>query len=246
MSDNRHPAPARAAIAIEQLRTTGQATFWVYAAVAAFVGCITLILATSPGPAIRPEFLPGMVSIPAAGLAALLAQVIWRQESPARRGYFLSMPISRLSHQLIRNGAGWVWTMIGTAVLYLWALLVIVPAAEFRTASLEPWQWAAPFVAASIAFLFIAAVATVSRYVGGAVVVLYFGGMLLIHTDPGLRLLATGRFSLAAAGSGSTPDPTLERWSAAAPPGEWLVASLLWLGAGVLAVYVASWVHRDL
>lgn len=240
-----HPTPARAAVAIEQFRAVGLSVRWVWLMVTPFVAFITLIVSDTTGQVSPAVFVPAAVSVLAAGVAVFIAQVMWRHEAPAQRGYLYSLPVARASTQLLKNGAGWAWTMIGTAAVYLWALVVIVPIGNLRIVSLAPWQWAAPFVAATIAFLFLAALATVSRYVSLFFIGLYFAGMALVRTQPGMNLLGTGRYSLAIVGSGSPTDPMLERWTEAAPLGDWLVGSALWLGAGLVLLYLASRLRRD-
>src|SRR5687768_10575826 len=108
-----HPTPGLASVAREQFWTAALATRWVWAAAVVFGGFVTFVMSDTAGQVSPPEFIPGIVAFPAAVLALLLSQALWRHEGPTQRAYLHSMPVARRFHQLIKNGAGWAWAMIG-------------------------------------------------------------------------------------------------------------------------------------
>lgn len=56
-------------------------------------------------------------------LIAMFAFRVWRAEPPSRRMYFLSMPMPRGDHALVKTVAGWCWLVIGIVVLMVVGLI---------------------------------------------------------------------------------------------------------------------------
>ena len=118
---------------------------------------------------------------------------IWRSEDPSRRTYHWTMPIARAPHTLLKMLAGWVWLMAAVAV-YMgyhavqFLLLAHTPGAVGAEAHLLAWQWAIPYVAATVVYLLSSLVVIASdhpwRWIGG--IPIAYGIALGFLSAPGL------------------------------------------------------------
>ena len=231
-----HPLPRAATIAREQFLTATLSLRWVGAAFGVFLILATWVLSDTTGRVSRPVVGPELVMLPVSLLCLVIPLALWRQETPARRSYLFSMPAARRSLHLVRNGAGWLWAMIGTGVFYLWAVV----ASRVSDAGLAPfdWHWATPIVVGTAIYLLSAAVATASNAPYAWLFGLYVASILLGRTRLAWLLLE-GRYGVATL-VGGVPDGPLHPSLA-----QWLLASALWLAVGGATLFAASAIHRE-
>jgi hypothetical protein len=192
-----------------------------------------------------PEICTVMVA-----LALLLPMAMWQDEPPARRDYHRVMPIRASTHTLLRVVAGWCWIMLLTA-LYLSAVVAVPGMVRWLPGGLPVivhymawWEWAVPFTAVTVAYLFTSAAAVGARrplvWVGG-LIILYWGLVTLSlmlqmkQSTDALLQAYSGFYGFAAAMMGQVS------WTAAAPdPLRWLGATAIWGLAGAALLFVVS------
>lgn len=189
------------------------------------------------------------VSVAVAFLALFLPVQIWNDESPARRSYHWSMPISRTKHALTKLLAGWMWLIASTA---LWLLFVLaIDAVTQRTVGITSshrvvvggWALVVPFTAVTIAYLLGSAAAIGARsplvWIAG-VPMIYLGASLVVgfagYVDAARAALSafSGLYGASAAMAGQV------RVDGALNVQRWLIASALWGGAAAALVYAMS------
>jgi hypothetical protein len=178
------------------------------------------------------------ISVVIVGLALLFPLALWQDEPPSQRGYHLVMPVRASTHTLTRVLAGWLWTMLVTA-LFL-AAFVIVPVVEGWLPGALPmhvsyvawWEWLVPFTTVTVAYLFASAAAVGARrplvWLGGAII-LYAGAVTLLFMLHMQNAAATlfrgfaGFYGAAAAMAGQVD------WPVGVPSlARWLAATALW------------------
>jgi hypothetical protein len=203
-----------------------------------------------PLPPMDVSFAPE-ISVTILPLALLLPLAMWQDEPPAQRDYHLVMPMSGLTHTVIRVLAGWFWVIVCTA-LYLLAVAAVPAMVDWfpgalpvHTLYMAWWEWLVPFTAVTVAYVFASAAAVGARrplvWLGGGVI-LYVGAVALLLTLQ-MREEATtlfkgvvGFYGAAAAMGGQVS------WTAGAPMlARWLGATTIWgLAGAALLVAVAN------
>lgn len=117
------------------------------------------------------------MAFPAILLGVFAPMAVWKDEAPARRGYFWSMPVARGRYTLVRVSAGWAWLMALVAAYLAWAAgATLLTGGEFLVggewAQVEiraelppeqrivpmslgenPWMWLVPFAGATALYL---------------------------------------------------------------------------------------------
>lgn len=123
------PEPTRGVVLVEQLRTVGlglRKEAVVFSLLLAGLGTLLLRMLSRPGVLGNFDFQPGAV-VNFMVLAAVTPIFVWRAESPERRTYLWSTPVSRRSGQVLKLASGWLWTMLGVGgiVAWGWAMALI-------------------------------------------------------------------------------------------------------------------------
>lgn len=223
-----------------------------------------------------------------AAFGALFAPLaVWKGEPRFGSAPLWLLPVDHRTSAVGKVAAGWIWTMALVATLF--ALLVSVAVASggtvgaastvYLSPTLDPanisplpwsvqwWQFAALFTAATIGYLATSALLLATPYpgrwaVGVGLVLFAISGVIDITNDPGLIGAArsaidafiTGKYGVDALLSGGVEafDELVEL-----PNGRRLVvltelpsarrwhgATLLWLGGGLVAVLAAASRHR--
>ncbi|NOT08625.1 MAG: hypothetical protein HOP28_10530 [Gemmatimonadales bacterium] len=253
-----HRPPAWGVVAVEQLRAVAtalrkEAIGFVIVSVLFFALGIRAAFADvgSAVPAFRIAF-GSSTGLPVVVLALLIPLGVWRGEDPARRAYHWAMPVPRMRHTLTKVAAGLVWAMVAVAayLLLILALSLSVGAITGRpiptTANL--WEWAVPFTASGISYLFASAIIVGLRHpwrwILGCVPTIF---VLLVFARPlGLGWLADGARALANGyyGMGAATGANLLGADGRASVERWIVATLLWGSVVSIAMLVAA--HRHI
>jgi hypothetical protein len=155
------------------------------------------------------------------------------------------MPVGHGAHAVARSAAGLAWTLAGVAAFLGWLWLLSV-ATDGGVDDFEPWQWAAPFVGATVAYLLGSAVALAAshpwRWVGGVFAVYVFLDTLrgpdMTEPLPGaVDSLLAGHFGLTTLFTGFVRN---ESYSHGAFPDAraWLAGTGLWM---TLALSLFLW-----
>lgn len=244
MRNTERTLPALGPVMREHFWTAGSAMRWVAIAAAAYFILVTVAIALQA--ADQPStsgVMPYVAALPAVFLGILMAQALWRRENPSERSYLHSMPVGRLTNHLLRNAAGWVWAMIAVALVYAWGVGAILSLTSEPIGSAAPWQWAAPFVCVTVAFLLSAATATAFNYPAAVVAMISLLVVVFATTRSGFAVALGhyGAFTMAT-GSRIVGDGDL---MSAAPFTDWLIAAALWIALGLAALLVASAIRRE-
>lgn len=259
-----HPRPRWTGVAREQLLTVLGALRWQTVLGAAALAALTLVWAasriSSPG---RPEtVLFAELMIPLALIALFTPAEVWRGEQPSRRGYFWAMPVDRTRHTLLRVLGGWAWLMAAVAVFLLW--MAAASWATGGTFSLgEPpvpvpaWRWLVPFAATTTLYLLGSIIPLASNYPWR-----WYGALALVSllvaalgadwSERVLHVLVPGPFGLETLLTGggqafadASVQGQVDTTRYASTPAQWLSATALWMGVGLLGVIIAARLHRD-
>lgn len=186
-----NPAPSWRTLTPTQLRMLAQLQkrdFVVLGGIVAALVALSIwgiFRATPPThPSPQPFMVFTLLAIPLVVVAAIWPLGVWRQDSPARRGYFWSLPAPRGPHTLLRVAAGWGLLMIACVgvMLVTWLLLL---GAQLRlgAAELSLARWYVPLATATLAYLIVSSLAVAFD---GPVRVLVWTCVAVI----GLRLVA--------------------------------------------------------
>ena len=240
-----HSLPALRVVAREQFWTAGAAMRWVAAAAVALFAFLSVVIVLEPlDQGSTPTLMPYLASWPAVLLGVIMPQALWRRENPSERAYLHSMPVGRFTNHLLRNGAGWVWAMIAMVTVFAWGLGAVAILDNARIGSTEPWQWAAPFVCVTVAFLLSSAIATAFDYPAAVIAAVYFvvTGFAAAQVGEGVAL---GRYGALAMATGSRIVSYESDLMVAVPALDWLIASALWIGLGWAALVAASAIRRE-
>jgi hypothetical protein len=210
---------------------------------------LVLLYQQVTGASVELPFTP-KEGIGTAMMALLLPMAVWKGEEPARRGYHHSMPVGHGEHAIARTLAGLAWTLIAVVGFFGWmGLLSLMTGGQVE--QVEPWQWVAPFVAATVTYLLGSALTLVSarpwRWLGGGTVAYLFlsafrgidGPQLLLD---GVDSVLTGHYGLTTLLTGMVRNPVLfEAPMYLTDAGAWLTSVWIWLVAAVAAFLVAAY-----
>jgi hypothetical protein len=273
---------------IEQVRLVGLAVRREAAVLALVLACITvfvLLEAFRTGERINFQPLPPIILL---ALGALAPFAVWKGERIFSGAHLWTLPVERRWHALLKVLAGAVWLLTAVAGLHLWLLGISlvtggsVGEAETRMLagpggiddltpvpwSTRPWEWAMPFVAALLAYLFGSALVLgfkhPLRWLAGAVAAFI---ALLAFDEADLAdglsrfifdTVITGPMGLEAAIGGAPsrefdgrpPAPgsdasVLVVYYALPSLARTVPAAVLWFALGAAALGVAAWRHRE-
>lgn len=248
-----NPVPPWKAVAVEQLRTVAllqRRDFLVVGGITVTLvmlslwGLTQVHVAQQQTMQLTIPLFRGLTT-PLTLVGALWPLGVWRHDSPDRRGYFWSLPVSRGPHTLLRVGIGWLLLMgvcvaimvIGSAVIMLYVL---------RThASLSLELWYLPLAGPTLAYLLISVLVVLVdspiRWIIWTVVGL-IGARIISEVTrmSAIRETIDGVVrSLSLAFQGPLPERV------AASVGPWGLHYLVWIGLGSVALIAAAYRHRD-
>jgi hypothetical protein len=244
-----NPEPAVDEVLREQFAAVGLALRregFVVAGTMAVFTAVVLAMQTQEGLA-RIPLDPGM-GVATAMMALLLPMAVWKGEGPEQRGYHHSMPVDHGQHAMMRTGAGLAWALAGVVAFFAWIGLLTVTTGG-NVASAEPWQWAAPFVGATVLYLLGSALTLVTshpwRWLGGGVVAFFFLGAFraveaLRPLVDAIGSILSGRYGLFTLLTG-TVENVMGRMVPDA--GAWLASAGIWIIVAVGAFVAAA--HRQ-
>jgi hypothetical protein len=256
-----HPAPSHGTVWTEQLRAVGVA---LRNEALAYVGALAVLFTAGVIGIWRSTRSPGFnvgtldisfaseLVIPISLIALAVPMVVWRTEEPGRRSYHWSMPVNATHHTLMKVAAGWLWTVVATAIYVGFVALISLTMAAIADAPVDyppAWEWATTFTTASIAYLFGSAAAIGSEHPWRWIAGIFFGvliGKELMDAfgfdgfEALLETIGTGRYGLGAAIWGDL------RSTENGGTAQWITAAAIW-GALALAtvVGVASWRTKE-
>lgn len=243
-----NPVPGWMEVLHEQLSSVGLALKREAMVVAGLLGLFSaIVLLQQPGRSEIP--LTPMMGIAAALAALLIPMAVWKGEEPARRGYHLAMPVEHGPHAIARGAAGWAWTMAGVTAYFAWmGLLSVVTGGS--VAHVEPWQWVAPFVGATVLYLFGSALTLVSsrpwKWLGLGVIGYFFVNAFRWSARPlaeALNSLISGYYGLSTVLTGLVHHEVRlpgESWMVA-DFGAWLVSTSAWMAIALILFLWASY-----
>lgn len=245
-----NPEPAPDEVMREQFASVGLALRregMVVTVTMALFTAIALFNQAQDGAAEIP--LDPKMGVAAALMALLIPMAVWKGEGPEQRGYHHSMPVDQGDHAVMRTGAGLAWTLAGVAAFFAWIGLLSVATGGSIDAA-EPWQWAAPFVGATVLYLFGSALTLVTshpwRWIGGSVVAFIF--LTAFRAVDALRPLVdaidsllTGRYGLFTLLTGLVRGSPYGSYLMIPDLGVWLTSAAVWLVAAVGAFLLAAY-----
>lgn len=225
-----HAPPPWREVVLEQIRFVGlslRREALVLAMVLA-MGTVVIvgdIVAGGPGFDSRETFPTFVVSF-------LAPFAVWRGERRFGPAFLWTLPVDRQRLALARVFAGLVWIVTALAVYAVW-LFVLTAAAQVPFA---PILARIPLIPTIAAYLFGSALVLglrhPLRWLSGAAGLLFFVGYFNEEIDRAERLLSPLR-------------QTCGLWETLPDPAQWLLATLLWLGAGLCALWAAVSRHKE-
>jgi hypothetical protein len=280
-----HPTPGKRSVFLEEIRTIAASMrreFIVTAAVLIGVTLLVWIGITRTGlgldtKAIR--MLPSELGMALAWIGLVAPLAVWKQDGPSNRGYMWSLPVSRSGLTVARVTGGWIWLMVAIAALIIWAITMawlsgggpgvtesrLVPTGSANDAtalraiewSTPAWQWAVPFVAATVLYLIGSAVSVLSdhpwRWLLASLLTLgLFAVVSQVLGDSSggfVRDLLLGRFGLGVLVSGTNETATtltaadgsvMRVWRNLADKQQWLTTVAIWGFPGLLGIFAAA------
>ena len=191
-------------------------------------------------------FADGMVSILLVG--PIWAFVVWNEETPSRRGYFWSQPVTRASQSVARVLAGlaWLWLII-LAVLPVGLLIAARDGQLGMLSGVSLAGWATHLVAPTIIYVALSSLTVaVERPFWWLMGLLVFFFVALLYGvipsgrpseyDLGYTLFAPWMETMSLTGA----PPLIERLDPI-----WWIAWPLWVAAFSLLLCLAARVHPD-
>jgi hypothetical protein len=242
-----NPVPGWMDVLREQFSSVGLALQREAMVVSGFLALFTAFVLLQPRSG--EITLSPSVGIATALAALLIPMVVWKGEDPARRGYHRAMPVDHGSHAIARGAAGLAWTMIGVAAFFVWVgLLSVVTAGD--VASVEPWQWLAPFAGATVVYLLGSALTLATsrpwKWLGLGVVGYFFLHAFRWSARPLVEAadsLLSGYYGLGTVLSGLVHHEIRapgKHWMTP-DAGAWLTATFLWMALALTLFLWASY-----
>ena len=183
---------------------------------------------------------------------------VWRDEAPAQRGYFYSLPSGRIAAVLLRVLAGLVSLIATLLVAHLggFAIGAGIGRADELTA-VSPLAWLASILGVTIVYLIASAIAVVSDVPGRWL--LAFGGLvyapplmlplpqlLQFAFRPGPQWFYHGPIGFDRATSAAITAAQLDNRLIEFTPSQWLPATTFWLLLSALCLWLAARRRIDL
>ena len=268
MPSTLHPTPRGRAVVLEQIRLVGlglRREAWIAAVV---LGIVTLAIAieTRGGAWIQ---LDSDASAPISVAAFLFPFAIWKGERRFGPAFLWTLPVDRRRLALAKVFAGWVWLMGALAVFLAWlvALLLLSAATAIPPAAVpQSLRWLVPFTGATAMYLLGSALVLGLRHplrwlLGTAGVFFLLaslsavlgrtesGELRIVAWSDGLRQVVYGPYGLdtllSSSGFVSAAEHAGAVWGTLPDPARWATTTLLWLGAGLAALWAAASRHGE-
>jgi hypothetical protein len=281
--------PSYGIVLREQIRTVFLACWRESAAIVALLA-VAAVAAIAAQVGASEEFDGQVGAMPFFVLVGLFSPlVVWKGDKLHGAGYLWTLPVDRRRHALTKAFAGWIWLMLSFAGFIGWLVAVTllsggtVDAQDTRlmlpsgwdgepisgTQLREvpwttPWEWAVPFTAGTVAYLFGTA-ARVGlkhpfRWGAGLLLGFFLLTALTEFTDSdhlpevvlnavlmgpyGLELAVNGGVGLSTELS-TTEGRNVVAWRDYQTAGPWLAATGVWMGLAGLALWAALRRHRE-
>jgi hypothetical protein len=255
-----HPTPRWRDVAFEQVRIVGLGLRRE-----ALIALIVLGIATIPIVSELARGGPGFDShamFPTTVAAFLFPFAVWRREPRFGPAFLWTLPVDRRRLALAKVLAGWVWMMAALMVFVSWLLALAL------VAGAPPVQilMRVPLIASTGMYLlgsaFVLGLRHPLRWLLGTFGVFFLLTMFnetLGRTPTGewrivawsgvLRWLVYGPYGVRALLGAIAFFPTVERvvtpWQTLPPLAQWAIATFLWLGAGLIALWAALSRHAE-
>ena len=228
-------------VVLEQVRIVGLSIRREALVVAAVLAVGTFIVGTEilrGGPGFDSDDM-----LPTALVSFLFPFAVWRSEKRFGASFLWTLPVERRRLALARVFAGLVWLTAAMAVLATWllvlAMIANVPVAEQLAR--------VPFVATFATYLFGSALVLGLRHplrwlIGAAGVLALMGKLSDVLHQPDDR---EWRGVPGAQGFFAAVSRAAEYYRTLPEPVQWTIFTFLWIGAGLTALWVAVWRHRE-
>lgn len=198
-------------------------------------------------------------------LSFLFAFAVWKREQRFGPAFLWTLPVDRRRMALAKVLAGWVWMMTVWGVFVAWNLALALAAHTPSLAS-DAGSWLVRAPGATAMYLLGSAMVLGLRHplrwllgTGGVFFILSTLTDLLGRTANGewrivalsgvLRWAIYGPYGLRtlldSSGFFSATEQAAAAWRTLPNPAQFITASILWLGAGVIALWAAASRHRE-
>jgi hypothetical protein len=288
-----HSAPRSRDVLATQIRVVGFALHRPAIVVSGLIALTTTLVTLEFMRTGQPiDFDPAQQTL--FGMLGLLFPIgVWMGEERFGSGFLWTLPVDRSWHALARVFAGWVWLMGAVALFFIWLLalallsggrvlsedtLRVLPSFSGTPSQVfdpgvvrhvrwvwHPLYWLVPFTSATVAYLWVSALALGTRHpwrwiVGAALCLIFlvvvknaanvglpFEGWLrsLSRGPYGIDAWLTARTETLQVSATLSTGETIVAWRALPDLGQWAIATLVWAGAGVTALMAAASRHRE-
>ncbi|HEV8580115.1 MAG TPA: hypothetical protein VGX68_13675 [Thermoanaerobaculia bacterium] len=255
-----HPTPRGRDAVLEQVRIVGLGLRREALIAAVVLGIVTLAIGIVRGGA--GIHFDADASFPTSVVGFLFPFAIWRGERRFGPAFLWTLPVDRRRLAFAKVFAGWVWLMAALAVFVLWllALAHLSAATGVRTVTLFPFTGATALYLLGSAlvlglrhplrwllgtmgmfFLLVILSDAVGRTENGELRMVAWSGLLrsAVYGPYGLDTL------LSSSGFVSAAEHAAAAWRALPDLAQWATATLLWLGAGLAALWAAASRHGE-
>lgn len=231
--------PRQRTVLMEQVRVVGEGLRAEAIVAAIVLGIATTIIAVAIAQGNAGSWFDSDEWIQIGVIAFVYPFAVWRRDPPFASSLFWTFPVDRRRLAAAKVFAGWVWLMVAVAAFYVWelALAAFSGVADPRTMSL------AVFTGTSAMYLFGSAIVLglrhPLRWVFGAFAVFILQGMF---NEAGG---ASDGESSAAFAVPAFVRRSVNAWGALPELAQSLIAAVVLLGAGAIALVAALSRHAE-
>ena len=249
-----HPTPRWRDVVREQVRIVGLGLRREALIAAVVLGIVTLAIGIEIVRGGSGIHLDADASAPTSVVAFLFPFAIWRGERRFGPAFLWTFPVDRRRLAFAKVFAGWVWLMAALAVFVAWlfALALLSAATGVRTVTLFPFTGATAMYLLGSALVL--GLRHPLRWLFGTVGVFFLlvllseafgrtanGELRMIAWSGFLRSAVYGPYGLGTLLSSSGFVSVAAAWQAL----PWATTTLLWLGAGLAALWAAASRHGE-
>ena len=236
-----HALPRYRNVVIEQVRIVGLSLRREALVVAAMFGVLSIVIAINIIRGTAETWFDSDEWFQLAVLAFLYPFAVWRRDRRFAPAFLWTLPVDRQRLALAKVIGGWVWLIVAVG------LLIVLQNALAYVSGVANAE-ATPFIALSgttAAYLFGSALVLglrhPVRWILGTAGALFLLGFLNQAAD-----LSAGRIGVFEAMERFEPlNRTAAMWTALSDPARWMIATIVWIGAGVIALTAAISRHRE-